>query len=65
MACLVREPRRADEIADGVNTGFAGAAVLVDHNVRAIDFYPGAFQADTFHVADDADGGDTRSTVIC
>jgi hypothetical protein len=57
MARLVREPGRAGEVADRVDPGLAGAAEFVDHDMGAVDFDAGAFQADPFDIADDADGG--------
>ncbi len=58
VARLVREPWRPRQVADRIHAGLAGAAVFVDHHMRAIDLHAGAFQADPLHVADDADGGD-------
>ena len=48
----------AGDVADGVEAGLAGAAVLVDDDVGAVDLHPGAFEAEVLDVADDADGGD-------
>ena len=58
MARLVREPGRAGEVADRIDARLAGAAVFVDHDMRAVDLHAGAFQPDILHIADDADGGD-------
>ena len=46
------------EIADRVDAGLAGAAILVDHDMGALDLDLGALEPDILDVADDADGGD-------
>ncbi len=58
MARLMRQPRRAGEVADRVDAGLAGAAVFVDHDMGAVDLDAGALQADILDVANDTDGGD-------
>ena len=40
VARLVREPRRADEIADRVDPGLAGAQPFIDDDMGALDLDP-------------------------
>ena len=58
VARLVRQPGRADDIADRVDAGLAGAQPFVDDDVAALDLDPGAFEADVLDIADDADRQD-------
>ena len=52
---LVREPGRADQIADRVDAGLAGAQPLVDHDMALLDLHLGALEAEVLDIADDAD----------
>ena len=56
MARLMCQPRRSDDIADGVDARFAGRQPLIDNNVAAVDLNLGAFQPDVLDIAGDADG---------
>ena len=58
VARLVRQPGRADNVADGVDAGLAGAQPFVDHDMAAVDLDPGAFEADALDIADNADRQD-------
>ena len=58
MHRLVRQPGRADQIADRIDAGLAGAQPLVDDDMGALDLDLGAFEADILDIADDADGQD-------
>ena len=58
MHRLVREPGRADEIADRPDAGDAGLAPFVDDDMGAVDLDAGGFEADILDIADDADGED-------
>src|SRR5882724_8023062 len=58
MARLVRQPRGADEIADGIDPGLAGAQPFIDDDVRFLDRDTGVFEADVLDIADDADRED-------
>ena len=58
VAGLVREPGRADQIADGIDARLAGGAPLVDHDMGLLDLHLGAFEAEILDIADDADGED-------
>jgi hypothetical protein len=55
---LVRQPRRADEVADRVDAGFAGAQPFVDEDMAPFDLDAGVFEPDVFDIADDPDGKD-------
>jgi len=55
---LVRQPRRADEVADRVDAGLAGAKPFIDDDVAPFDLDTGVFEPDAFDVADNADGED-------
>jgi hypothetical protein len=55
---LVRQPRRADEVADRVDAGFAGAQPFVDDDMASCDRDTGVFDANVFDIAEDADGED-------
>ena len=55
VARLVREPGRADNIADRVDAGLSGAQPFIDDDMAALDLDTGVFEADTFDIADDAD----------
>ena len=56
VAGLVREPRRAGHVADGVDAGLRRAAEPVGDDVRLLDLDRGVLQPDALHVADDAGG---------
>jgi hypothetical protein len=56
--CLVRQTRRADEVADRVDAGFAGAQPFVDDDVGFLYGDAGVFEPDAFDIADDADRED-------
>src|SRR5690348_9671905 len=58
MHALMREPWRADEIADGPDAGNAGGAPYVDDDMRLLDLDAGLLVAVVLHIADDADGQD-------
>jgi len=58
VARPVRQPRRADKIADRIDAGLAGAQPLIEDDVASIDCDPGVFDADIFDIADDANGED-------
>ena len=58
VARLVRQPRRADEIADRVDALLAGAQPFIDDDMRALDRDAGALEADALDIADDADRED-------
>src|SRR5689334_22151269 len=55
MARLVRQPGRADDIADRIDTVLAGAQPFIDDDMMALDLDPGAFKADPLDIADNAD----------
>src|SRR5580700_9326475 len=55
---LVREQRRAGDIADGIDARHAGLADAVDDDCRALGFYAELFQAEILDIADDTDRGD-------
>ena len=55
MLGLVRQHRRACDVADGVDAGHVGLAVAVDHDAAAVGFDAEFFQAEVFDVADHAD----------
>jgi hypothetical protein len=54
----VRQPRRADEVADPVDAGFAGAQPFVDGDMAPFDGDTGVFKPDVFDIADNPDGKD-------
>jgi hypothetical protein len=54
----VRQPGRADEIADRVDAGLAGAQPFVDDDVAPVDGDTGVFEADGFDIGDNPDGKD-------
>ena len=58
MLGLVRQHRRAGDVADGVDAGHVGLAVAVDHHAAAIGLDAEFFQPEVFDIADDADRGD-------
>ena len=58
VARLVRQPRRAAQIADGIDARLAGLAIGTDHDMGAVHFDLGVLDAEIFHIADDAHGGD-------
>ena len=55
---LVRQHRRAGDVADGVDARHVGACRAVDHDGAAVDLHAELFQAEVLDVADDADRGD-------
>ena len=55
---LVRQHRRAGDVADGVDAGHVGAAEPVDDDGAALDLHAELLEAEILDVADDADGGD-------
>ena len=55
---LVRQPRRADEIADRVDAGFAGAQPFVDDDMAPFERDAGVFDANVFDIAEYAGGQD-------
>src|SRR4051794_2635255 len=58
VARLVRQPGRADDIADRVHAGVAGAQPFVDDDMAALALAPGAFAADPLDIADNPDRQD-------
>ncbi len=50
---LVRQPGRARDIANGVEPGDAGRAMLVDDHVGAVDLHSKSLEAQALDVADD------------
>ena len=64
VARLVREPRRPDDVADGIEPGLAGAAAFVDDDVALLDFDARRLEPEVFDVAGDADGEDDASAVM-
>ena len=56
MHRLVREPGRADEIADGPEAGHARLAPLVDDDMGLLDLHARCLETDILDIADDADG---------
>src|SRR5580704_3714464 len=55
---LVRQERRAGDVADGIDAGRAGLADAVNDDGAALGFYAEFFQAEILDIADDADRGD-------
>ena len=55
---LVRQHRRAGDVANGIDAGHIGLVETVDHDAAAFGFHAEFFQAEVFDIADDADGGD-------
>ena len=55
---LVRQQRRAGDVADGVDARHVGLAEAVDDDRAALGFHAEFFQAEIFDIADDADRGD-------
>ena len=53
---LVREQRRAGDVADGVNARHIGLARAVDDDGAALGLHAEFFQAEILDIADDADG---------
>ena len=62
---LVRQHRRARDIADGVNAGHIGLAVAVDHDGAALGLHAELLQPEILDIADDADGRDDALDLIC
>jgi hypothetical protein len=58
MFGLVREHRRASDIANRVNARTVRFVEFVDDNDAAIGFHADFLKAEIFSVADNADGGD-------
>jgi hypothetical protein len=58
VAGLVRQPRRAGDIADRVEAGDIGFAIAVGDDVAAIGFHVEGFEAEVLDVAGDADSDD-------
>src|ERR1035437_7298041 len=58
MLRLVREHRRACNVADGVDAGYVGLAERINDDTPALGLYAKLFKTKSFDVADDADGGD-------
>ena len=58
MLGLVRQHRRAGDIADGVDARHIGLAVAIDHDGAAIGFHAELFEPEIFDIADHADGRD-------
>jgi hypothetical protein len=56
MTGLVRQPRRAGDVADGVEAGDFGLAVFVGDDVCAVDLDANRLQPQPLHIPDDADG---------
>src|SRR5262245_25627760 len=56
--CLVCEPWRSDDVADGVNSRNACLAPLVDDDMRLLDLDAGLLETNVLRVADDADSED-------
>ena len=56
MGSLVGKPRRTCDIADGIDSGLARLAPLVDFNVGAINLNLGAFQSQILNISDNANG---------
>ena len=54
----VRQPWRADEIANRVDAGLAGAQPFVDGDMAPFDGDTGVFKPDVFDIADNPDGKD-------
>jgi len=57
VAGLVRQPRCAGDVADGVDARFCGGAIRIGDDMAALDLDRRTFQAELFHIADDAGGG--------
>ena len=55
---LVREQRRAGDVADGIDAGHVGLADAVDDDCAALGLHAERFQAEILDIADDADRGD-------
>ena len=66
---LVRQPRRAGDVADGVEAGHVGPAEAVGHDVAAVDLHAERLEPEVLGIADDADGEDhalgRRSSAAC
>ena len=55
---LVRQHRRAGDVADGVDARHVGLADAVDDDAAAVGLHAELFQAEVLDIADDADRGD-------
>src|SRR6201992_2978362 len=55
MARPVSQPRRAHDVADGIDTWLPGAQPFVDNDMGAVDANTGVFETNIFDVAHDAD----------
>jgi len=53
---LVRQHRRAGDVADGVDAGYVCLAERIDHDAAALGFNAELFEAQIFDIAGDADG---------
>ena len=58
MLGLVRQHRRAGDIADGIDARHIGAAIAVDDDAAAVGLDAERFEAEIFDIALHADGGD-------
>ena len=58
MLGLVRQHRRARDVADGVDAGHVGLAVAVDHDAAAVGLDAEFFEPEVLDVADHADRRD-------
>src|SRR5262249_23312289 len=58
VARLVREPGRAHDVADRVDSGLVRLKPLIDDDMRLLDADLGALEAEILDIADDADGKD-------
>ncbi len=58
MLRLVRQHRRACNVADGIDAGHIGLAMTVDHHTAAVGLDAELLQPEALDVADHADGGD-------
>src|ERR1700704_1110816 len=57
MLGLVRQHRWPRDVADGVDAGYIGLAVTIDHDAAAVGLGAEFFKPEIFDVADHADGG--------
>src|SRR6516165_551406 len=55
---FVRQKRRAGDIADGVDSRYAGFAHAIDDNSATVGFHSELFQAKVLDIADDPNGRD-------
>ncbi len=58
MARLVRQPRRAGDVANGVEAGDIGRAVAIDDHMVAVELHAQGIEAQVLDIAGDPDRHD-------